>query len=126
MKKILNTMNHELNEEQITELQNKYGLGVTIVELSELYSTLFNLISDLKVDSDVDGLASWLSDICKSFDVVILPIGIPYFMYKFSQVAPKECMKLFAHTDRIVENYFIQNGQYGKKTIFKHVKFLEV
>lgn len=140
MKKILNTMQHALTDEQIIDLNNMFTQN-NISNLRDVDNELFKQISNISVDANLNDLAEQLLNVAKEFDIVILPIGSPAFMFKFAtKIPPKfpsilfpnifnppvnmDLTFLFAHSDRVSVEKQNEDGTITKTNIFKHVKFL--
>ncbi|HPW67759.1 MAG TPA: hypothetical protein PLS84_11860 [Salinivirgaceae bacterium] len=125
MKKILNTMQHALTSEQETDLGGMFGIYY-LRELQDVNFELFKQLSNIAVDSDLNDLANCLLEVARKFDIVILPIGSPAFMFKFATKTPAnmDITFLFAHSDRIAIEKTNDDGTITKTSIFKHVKFL--
>jgi len=140
MKKILNTMAHALTDEQIIDLNNMFTQN-NISNLRDVDNELFKQLSNITVDSDLNYLANWLLEVARKFDIVILPIGSPAFMFKFATKIPPKFPSilfpnifnppvnmnltfLFAHSDRISIEKQNEDGTVTKTNTFKHVKFL--
>lgn len=135
MKKILNTMNHVLSNEQIIDLNNMFD-NVDVLDLRDVDNELFKQLSNITVDSDLNYLANCLLEVARKFDIVILPIGSPAFMFKFAtKIPPKfpsifnppvnmDLTFLFAHSDRVSVEKQNEDGTITKTNVFKHVKFL--
>jgi len=125
MKKILNTMAHVLTDEQIIDLNNMFTQN-NISNLRDIDSELFKQLSNINADSSLNDLVNQLLSITKEFDIIILPIGSPAFMFKFARRTKGIMDKnfLFAHSDRISIEKQNEDGTVTKTNIFKHVKFL--
>ena len=140
MKKILNTMQHALTDEQIIDLNNMFTQN-NISNLRDVDNELFKQISNISVDANLNDLAEQLLNVAKEFDIVILPIGSPAFMFKFAtKIPPKvpsilfpnifnppvnmDLTFLFAHSDRVSVEKQNEDGTVTKTNTFKHVKFL--
>jgi hypothetical protein len=126
MKKILNTMAHVLTDEQIIDLNNMFD-NVEVLDLRDVDNELFKQLSNIAVDSNLNDLANQLLSITKEFDIIILPIGSPAFMFKFARRTHAKVdiiTFLFAHSDRVSIEKQNEDGTVTKTNIFKHVKFL--
>lgn len=123
--KILNTMNHALNDEQIADLNNMFD-NVEVLDLRDENNELFKQISNISVDANLNDLAEQLLNVAKEFDIVILPIGSPAFMFTFSRLTHfhRDIVFMFAHSDRVSVEKQNEDGTVTKTNIFKHVKFL--
>ncbi|HPL94814.1 MAG TPA: hypothetical protein PLK02_06915 [Paludibacteraceae bacterium] len=118
-------MNHVLNNEQIIDLNNMFD-NVEVLDLRDENNELFKQISNISVDANLNDLAEQLLNVAKEFDMVILPIGSPAFMFKFATKthANMNITFLFAHSDRSVIEKTNNDGTITKTSVFKHVKFL--
>lgn len=127
MKKILNTMNHVLNDDQIADLSGMFN-NVNVSDLRDVDNELFKQLSNIAVDSNLNDLANSLLEVARKFDIVILPIGSPAFMFKFATKthANMDIVFLFAHSERVSIEKQNEDGSVTKTNIFKHVKFLVV
>lgn len=125
MKKILNTMQHALTDEQIIDLNNMFTQN-NISNLRDVDNELFKQISNISVDANLNDLAEQLLNVAKEFDIVILPIGSPAFMFTFSRLTHfhRDIVFIFAHSDRISVEKQNEDGTITKTNVFKHVKFL--
>lgn len=125
MKKILNTMQHALTSEQETDLGGMFGKH-QLQDLRDVNFELFKQLSNIAVDSNLNDLANCLLEVARKFDIVILPIGSPAFMFKFATKTPAnmDITFLFAHSDRASIEKQNEDGTVTKTNIFKHVKFL--
>jgi hypothetical protein len=125
MKKILNTMAHALTDEQIIDLNNMFTQN-NISNLRDVDNELFKQLSNITVDSDLNYLANCLLEVARKFDIVILPIGSPAFMFTFSRLTHfhRDIVFMFAHSDRISVEKQNEDGTVTKTNTFKHVKFL--
>lgn len=129
MKKILWCPQHQITEDQRAEL------GPVIIEdLQTVDPKLFKSLSNTTLDSNLVDLADQLYKICQKYNVVVLPIGSPAFMFAFaSQEAGGEPMMhpyhrrfqiLFAYSERVSEDVPQSDGTVKKIAIFKHIKFI--
>lgn len=125
MKKALNTMQHPLTDDQIADLNNMFN-EVNVSKLMDVDLELSKQLSSVSVDANLDDLANKLIEVARKFDIVILPIGSPAFMFKFARKthANVDITFLFAHSDRVSIEKQNEDGTVSKTSIFKHVKFL--
>jgi hypothetical protein len=125
MKKILNTMQHVLTDEQIADLSGMFN-NANVSDLRDVDNELFKQLSSVSVDASLNDLANQLLEVSRKFDIVILPIGSPAFMFKFATKthANMDIVFMFAHSDRIAIEKQNEDGTVTKTSVFKHVKFL--
>ncbi|MCK9235886.1 MAG: hypothetical protein M0P09_06175 [Acholeplasmataceae bacterium] len=125
MKKILNTMQHALTSEQETDLGGMFGKH-QLQDLRDVNFELFKQLSNIAIDSNLNDLANCLLEVARKFDIVILPIGSPAFMFTFSRLTHfhRDIVFMFAHSDRVSVEKQNEDGTVTKTNIFKHVKFL--
>jgi len=128
MSVILNTMQHDLSHIQIEQLGKMFGMRQSIVHLRvmdpDLYAGLSNCAPDERI---LIMLADRLAKIIKmdGYEIVILPIGSPAFMFTLAQkIAGFSCKFIFAHSERVSEDQKQDDGTIKKVSIFKHIKWL--
>lgn len=127
--KVLNTMNHGLTEVQVAELKIMYGENVELVNLRDTNQDLFSKLSNISANADLNALAHSLiyTITMNNFDVVILPIGSPAFMYKLASLNDEICAdKLFAHSERVSKEVTNPDGSVTKTNVFNHVGFITI
>lgn len=126
MEIILNTLQHQLQDNQIIELLR---LGYEIINLRdanpELFSKLANSPSE---EEEILELAEEFADFILNFPAVLLPLGSPAVMFATAmQLKDLQTTKknfFFAHSIRISEDVPQPDGTIKKIQIFKHEKFL--
>jgi len=124
-------MNHVLMESQINELKEKFQVN-EIIELDKRSPELFEKLSSLNGDENLQELVEHLLSIISQFDYAILPIGSPVFMFKLASEysfqrydSEIQTKILFAHSERkVIET--IENNIVTKKSIFCHKKFIKI
>lgn len=116
--------------EQAAELAGYYP-GCDIVTLSELEPELFGMLSQCPADeADIEKLceALWMRfGDPKEWIAMVLPIGSPAFMFKFSRYAYIQKMFmdfLFAHSTRESVDEPQPDGSVKKVSVFRHQKFI--
>ncbi len=125
MKKILKAMNHELTIKQLDELQELFG-ETKIFDLNTTNPNLFNNISRITLESNLNDLTNEFIKTIADSDIVILPIGSPAFMFMLAKKLSvcNDKRFLFAHTDRKVVEKTNEDGTVTKTSVFEHQKFI--
>ena len=127
--KILIALQHQLTEEQLTEL-NTLGTQVEIEYLKDVNAELFSNVANSPDNvRDLAIAAQEMENLSRGYDKVLLPIGSPAFMFCFSSVVATRQPKtrfLFSHSERQSIEAPGPGGVVEKKMIFKHVKFIEI
>ena len=116
--KVLSVLNHDMTANQ------KSGLG-TISNIQDLGFRWAESLKNCPQERyKLDALANKLAKVAIKYDVVILPVGSPAFMFLFAQKIAKmridgiETEFWFAHSERkSVET--ITDGTVTKKSIFE-------
>ena len=126
---ILICMQHQLTEEQLTEL-NILDTQVKIEYLKDVDLTLFNNVANSPSDiRELAIVAQEMENLCRNYNKVLLPIGSPAFMFCLASVIATRQPKtrfLFSHSERQSIEAPGPGGVVEKKIIFKHVKFIEI
>jgi len=127
MKKILWTLQHNMLPEQKEELE-KQGKIYFLYEINpELFNQLSNTPPDVFKQRE---LAHELYDIAQQYDMVVLPIGSPSFMFIFAKICERfkhNFEVLFAHSVRVTEEKVNEEtGEVIKVNKFKHEKFISI
>ncbi len=140
MKKILWTPAHEPLPEQVEEL------GGEIYLLKDIAPDLYtNLVQCPAEKETLERLARTLFSLSREFDVVILPIGSPAFIFMLGAEVLYQSMQvghtghelvpdwdefdrlkkkfLFAHSKRVSKEEKKEDGSVEKVSIFRHEKF---
>lgn len=134
---ILNTMQHQLTEIQLTELGNE-----GIIHLKDVDNDLFSRLANTPANEvEIQDLAQRLNKLIvkEGYSKVILPIGSPAFAFAFARwIGWSEGYEtgvdafqkrykgvfLFAHSERESVEEKLPDGSVKKNMVFKHVRFL--
>jgi hypothetical protein len=131
MKHVLWTPQHEPTPEQVSELRQIAEFG-ELKKLSNIAPDLCGQLQNCPAEG-LDDLARRLYSVCQDFSVVILPIGSPAFMWKFSIVCSQVAHRpdhghipvwLFAHSIRESRDEPQSDGSVKKTSVFRHERFI--
>ena len=124
MKKLINTTQHNVSEDQLREIYNIYG-NVEVVSLKDVNPSLFSKVGAITADSNVIKLCNELEEFLNDFDLAVMPIGSPYFMARFFYSVgvygdpAKRPTFLFSLSERVVR----ENTDGTKTVSFKHLQW---
>lgn len=145
---VINLTQHNLTQDQISDLEKFYP-GHDILNFKDFDPPMFEKLSQTPGNVDeIRNLAveffNWLEKkiVEKNIAAVILPIGSPAFIFalgmlyqsKIEEAYEKDEINkpilkpdiLFSHSERTTIEETNSDGQVIKKSIFKHVKFLNL
>ncbi len=124
--KALVCLAHTLVPAQEAELKGKFKVE-KIEYLKDVSGSLFQKLTNCQPET------TWLKDtakelfrLCSKYDYIILPIGSPAFMWVFATEAVGAISALFAHSVRKSFDVVKGDGTVEKKSVFEHVKFIEL
>ena len=124
---ILVAMQHSLSEAQVSELTKEGGEIRLLKDVdSVLFSAMANSPSEVTGSEGLGVNASSLKRLARGFDALLLPLGSPAQMFMVARGLDKGTKVLFAHSERVSTETAGPDGSVVKKTIFKHLKFIEI
>ena len=124
-KKFIWASAHQPTKEQL----NYLNLKGDIIYLKDIAPNIFNELTNLKLDSDLEGLASSLVTIAKKHTLV-QPAGSPAFqavlgMYRASHIYGDFGL-WYAYSERVSQDMPQPDGSVKKISIFQHKGWVEV
>lgn len=131
--KVIKVMKHALTAVQAAEL--KEHEIINLKDIDEKFATSLEQTPDNW--EVLEELADKLIEICKDFDIAIMPVGSPAFWWILSRKWNIPTQAMFAHSvsnsvekdvDEFVETepgsgIFVKKKVVKKQTIFNHVRF---
>ena len=122
MTKILNTLAHELQPEQIEEIQKEFG-QYQITDLRDhggITKHQYHMIRQTPPVDEDDEIPYVFANLIAEYDVALLPAGSPALMWQLAQeLADSDIIVGFAHTERITTEKK-EHGRTVKTTTFQH------
>jgi len=129
----LNLTVHTLTKKQIQRAKQRFKV-IDFINIKEDYQELFEELSNLKINSDIDELCcklfEYINGYTPFYDIIYIhmPCGSPFFQAKFFHDFLKrirfngDVRFIFSFSERkVVENEI--NGKVEKKVIFDFVDF---
>lgn len=109
---------HAPTEEQLKELDS------VVCYLKDISPDLFKELQNTG-EKNLGFYASKLLDMFALYDIVVLPIGSPAFVFVLGDLIPNDVKHkiVFAHSERESVDIPQPDGTVVKKSVFKHIKF---
>ncbi len=124
MKKFLNCTVHSLTNDQIKRVKELFGNDIQIFNIRENHPDVFQKVSNINIDDDLEKIAEDIIDVMGQYDVIHLPIGSPAFMFVLSQKLQGKKI-LFSHSKRNVIEKINDDGTVAKTAVFQFVDFIQ-
>lgn len=125
--KVLWTLNHNMTENQLTDLKSLFDGSVAVYVLKDINSDLALQLANTPDDIQVlRVLANALLTTAKDYDFIVMPVGSPAFQDVFHSInANYGIPRLYSHSVRKSVDNTNADGTVTKTSVFQHVSWIK-
>ncbi len=123
-KKAIFLVSHTPTFEQKEQLKKEWGIDKLIIPPEEIRKIWRSIPPDISsVKEWIEPIIDWLSDICSPGDIIVVQgdYGATFIIVNWAK--EKDCIPVYATTQRILEEEKREDGSVVQKRIFKHSRF---
>lgn len=124
--KVLWTLNHNMTDDQLSDLNSLFDDSVTVDVLKNINSNLAIELANTPGDINLLRiLANALLTTGKDYDFIVMPVGSPAFQDVFHSVnANYGIPRLYSHSVRQSVDNTNADGTITKTSVFKHMSWI--